>query len=126
MQEPCHLAHAQRIREAPRRLLRELPGIQLQEMDEPALCCGSAGVYNVVHPDHAGRLLERKIDAIARSGAPIVVTSNPGCHLQMQAGLRRAGVVVEVKHIADLLDEAYGGSAAGDVIEEHRRRRDEA
>jgi len=118
LQEPCHLAHAQRIREAPRTLLQSLPGVRLAEMAEPALCCGSAGVYNVLHRDRADTLQARKVKNVVASGAPVVVTSNPGCQLQLEAGLARAGATVRVRHIVDLLDEAYGGAAAGDVSEE--------
>lgn len=118
LQEPCHLAHAQRIREAPRALLRAVPGLTLVEMEEPALCCGSAGVYNVVHPREAKVLQQRKVARIHECGAPIVVTANPGCQLQMQAGLAEAGSDTRVLHIANLLDEAYGGAAADDVIGE--------
>jgi glycolate oxidase iron-sulfur subunit len=118
LQEPCHLAHAQRIREAPRALLRALPGVALAEMNEPALCCGSAGVYNILHRDRADTLQARKVANVVASGAPVVVTSNPGCQLQLEAGLARVGAAVRVRHIVDLLDEAYGGTAAGDVIEE--------
>jgi glycolate oxidase iron-sulfur subunit len=121
IQEPCHLAHAQRIREAPRTLLRAVPGLALVEMDEPALCCGSAGVYNVVQRERADTLQARKIQNVRASGAPIVVTSNPGCQLQLEAGLARAKLNVCVRHIVDLLDDAYGGAAAGDVVEEPAR-----
>jgi glycolate dehydrogenase iron-sulfur subunit len=121
LQEPCHLAHAQRIREAPRTLLRSLPGVTLAEMNEPALCCGSAGVYNVLHRDRAGTLQTRKVENIVATGAPVVVTSNPGCQLQLEAGLAQARAAVQVRHIVDLLDEAYGGAAAGDVLEEPAR-----
>lgn len=121
LQEPCHLAHAQRIREAPRRLLRGIPGLTLVEMEESALCCGSAGVYNVLHRKKAGMLQQRKVAGIERTGAPVVVTSNPGCQLQLEGGLAEASLNVRVRHIVDLLDEAYGGEAAGDVIEEPTR-----
>ncbi len=123
LQEPCHLAHAQRIREAPRALLKAVPGLSLVEMDEPALCCGSAGIYNVLHRDRADTLQARKIENVRTSGAPVVVTSNPGCQLQLEAGLAQAGLGgrVRVRHIVDVLDEAYGGASAGDVIEEPAR-----
>jgi glycolate oxidase iron-sulfur subunit len=120
LQEPCHLAHAQRIRAAPRRLLGRLHGVKLVEMPESALCCGSAGVYNVLHRERADTLMARKAANVARAGAPTVVTSNPGCQLQLEAGLAQAGLGAEVRvrHIVDLLDEAYGGERAGDVVEE--------
>ncbi len=121
LQEPCHLAHAQGIREAPRRLLRSIPGLTLVEMDEPALCCGSAGVYNVLHREKADALIARKVRSVEKTGAAIVATSNPGCQLQLQAGLAAAGVRTEVRHLVDLLDDAYGGASVGDVIEEAAR-----
>jgi glycolate oxidase iron-sulfur subunit len=111
-QDPCHLAYAQRIRHAPRRLLRSIPGLKFVEMEESALCCGSAGVYNVTHPAEAQALLARKVRAVHDTGAEIVVTANPGCLLQLQTGLRRAGSAVPVCHIVDLLDQAYQGPDA--------------
>ncbi|MGI8550556.1 MAG: (Fe-S)-binding protein, partial [Dehalococcoidia bacterium] len=109
LQEPCHLAHAQRIRAAPRRLLQEIPGLRLVEMEESALCCGSAGVYNVTQPQKSRELLARKLKHALATGAQTIVTANPGCHLQLEAGLRRTQAQVDVRHIVDLLDEAYHG-----------------
>lgn len=109
LQEPCHLAHAQRIREAPRKVLNAIPGLRLVEMNEPALCCGSAGIYNVTHPLQARELLGRKLQNIEEAGADTVVTANPGCLLQIDAGLRAAGSAIRICHIVDLLDQAYGG-----------------
>jgi glycolate oxidase iron-sulfur subunit len=106
-QDACHLAQAQRIKEPPRALLRQIPGLELVELREPNLCCGSAGVYNVTNPNEAGALRDRKVDHIRWSGAELVVTANPGCLLQLRAGLARdAGTKVEVKHLAELLDLA--------------------
>ncbi len=107
-QEPCHLAHAQRIREAPRMLLRALPGVRFVEMAESALCCGSAGVYNVTQAASAEALLRRKTAHLLATGADVVVTANPGCHLQLAAGLADSGSSMRVMHIIDLLDQAYG------------------
>ncbi|MBI4493180.1 MAG: 4Fe-4S dicluster domain-containing protein [Chloroflexi bacterium] len=107
-QEPCHLAHAQRVSAQPRALLRCLPGLTLLELPEATLCCGSAGVYNLTHPETSRALLQRKVAHILASGADLVVTANPGCLLQLQAGLREAGAQVEVRHIVDVLAEAYG------------------
>jgi glycolate oxidase iron-sulfur subunit len=107
-QEPCHLAHAQRISGAPRRLLARVPGLRLIEMQESSLCCGSAGIYNLTQPVMAARLQARKIANVLATGAQTVVTANPGCELQLRAGLRASGSKVQVKHIVDLLDEAYG------------------
>jgi glycolate oxidase iron-sulfur subunit len=110
-QEPCHLVHAQRISAAPRRLLALIPGLRFVEMDESAVCCGSAGIYNLTEPEMAARLQRRKVAAIARTGATIVVTANPGCAMQVTAGLREAGYRATVKHLVELLDEAYQGNS---------------
>jgi glycolate oxidase iron-sulfur subunit len=107
-QEPCHLAHAQRVSAAPRRLLAKIPGLRLVEMAESAVCCGSAGIYNLTQPLMAARLQKRKIENIERTGATIVATANPGCALQVSAGLRATGSNARVAHVVELLDEAYG------------------
>ena len=106
-QEPCHLVHAQRVAGAPRRLLARIPGLRFIEMDESAVCCGSAGLYNLTQPDMASRLLRRKIEAIERTGAGVVATANPGCAAQLAAGLRDAKSPATVKHVVELLDEAF-------------------
>ncbi|MGA8575611.1 MAG: (Fe-S)-binding protein [Candidatus Cybelea sp.] len=106
-QDACHLVHAQRVAGAPRRLLKTIPGVQLVELDESAVCCGSAGVYNLTQPEMADRLQRRKVDAIRRTGAAIVATANPGCAIQIEAGLREAHYPATVKHVVELLDEAY-------------------
>jgi glycolate oxidase iron-sulfur subunit len=106
-QEPCHLAHAQRVTGAPRRLLAQIPGLLLVEMDESAVCCGSAGIYNLTQPEMARRLGRRKVENALATGADIVATANPGCAMQLQWGLREAGATMKVKHIVELLDEAY-------------------
>jgi glycolate oxidase iron-sulfur subunit len=105
-QDACHLAHAQRVTSAPRDLIGRVPGVTLRDLPDKALCCGSAGVYNVTHPEMARILGDRKAEAVAETGASIMVTANPGCHLQMQASLSRAGSGVRVMHIVDLLDQA--------------------
>ncbi|HEY8741822.1 MAG TPA: heterodisulfide reductase-related iron-sulfur binding cluster [Chloroflexota bacterium] len=107
-QEPCHLAHAQRITVAPRRLMAAIPGLRLVEMEESSLCCGSAGIYNVTNPDFSQRLLERKLANALETGADTIVSANPGCIMQVASGLRRRGSPVKVQHLMDLLDEAYG------------------
>lgn len=105
-QEPCHLAHAQRITAQPRALLAKIPGLNLVEMNESSICCGSAGIYNLTEPEMAKRLQKRKIDNTIATQAQIVVTANPGCALQLCSGLRSAGSSIQVKHIIELLDEA--------------------
>jgi glycolate oxidase iron-sulfur subunit len=99
--------HAQRVAHAPRRLLRRVPGLRLIEMEESAVCCGSAGIYNLTEPEMATRLQRRKVAAIARTGATIVATANPGCAIQVAAGLRAARYTASVRHVVELLDEAY-------------------
>ena len=106
-QDPCHLAHAQRISAAPRAILRGIPGVTLVEMENSAMCCGGAGVYSAVQPLLSQRILSRKLDAIAVTGADEVITANPGCMLQLEQGLRAAGQRKPVRHMVDLLDEAY-------------------
>jgi glycolate oxidase iron-sulfur subunit len=101
--DACHLAHAQRITKAPRELVRAVAGKNLIDLPEADVCCGSAGTYNLTEPEMAGRLQRRKIDHILRTGADIVITSNPGCILQIRAGLAKAGSRVRVMHIADYL-----------------------
>ncbi|GBD22134.1 Lactate utilization protein A [bacterium HR28] len=106
-QEPCHLAHAQRITQQPRVLLRAIPQLRLVEMAESALCCGSAGIYNLLQPDMASALLERKLDNALATGAEVIVSANPGCMLQLEAGLRARGLRVPVLHLIEVLDRAY-------------------
>lgn len=107
-QDACHLAHAQRITRAPRELVRAAAGERFVEMPESDHCCGSAGSYNLTEPEMAARLQARKVRNILQSGADRVVTSNPGCLLQMRAGLRKAGADhIRVQHLADFLDEAW-------------------
>ncbi|MBI3970896.1 MAG: hypothetical protein HY332_06365, partial [Chloroflexi bacterium] len=105
-QEPCHLVHAQRICQQPRALLTSIPGLELREMAESTLCCGSAGVYSVTNPDTSRQLHQRKLDHALATGAQIIATANPGCLLQLQSGLTERGSSVEVKHIVELLDQA--------------------
>lgn len=109
LQESCHLVHAQRIREAPRQLLAMIPGLVLKDMARPELCCGSAGLYMLSQPEMASRLLDDKMRDVASTGATTIVTANPGCMMQLHRGLFRAGLQDqgEVKHVVELLDEAY-------------------
>jgi glycolate oxidase iron-sulfur subunit len=106
-QDSCHLAHGQRVRSAPRQLLAAIPGVTLHEMRGADLCCGSAGVYNVTQNEMSMRLLEGKMEAVEATGADVVATANPGCILQLQAGVRARGKGQRVVHVAELLDEAY-------------------
>jgi glycolate oxidase iron-sulfur subunit len=105
--DPCHLAHGQGVRAEVRRLLAGVPGLNLVELDEADFCCGSAGTYNLTEPVLAGRLLARKLDRIAASGAQVVAAANPGCLLQIRAGVIVRGLDVAVEHPIDLLAAAY-------------------
>jgi glycolate oxidase iron-sulfur subunit len=106
-QDACHLAHAQRITAPPRRLLSQIPGLRLVEMHESSMCCGSAGIYNVTQPEMAHRLGERKAVNVIDTQSQVVATANPGCALQMIAHLREKNSPIRVKHVIELLDEAY-------------------
>jgi glycolate oxidase iron-sulfur subunit len=108
-QEPCHLAHAQRVAVPPRALLQSIKGVELIEMKESSLCCGSAGIYNILRKDFADKLGDRKAANTAATGAATVMTANPGCYLQLRSTLKRRGADMDVQYIVELLDEAYGG-----------------
>lgn len=112
-QEPCHLAHAQRITVQPRTLLKAIPGLELREMHESSLCCGSAGIYNVTQPEMAAQLGARKVTNALATGAQVIATGNPGCALQLAGELRRRGEEVQVRYVVELLDESYRRGATG-------------
>ncbi|MDH3444252.1 MAG: heterodisulfide reductase-related iron-sulfur binding cluster [Deltaproteobacteria bacterium] len=106
-QDPCHLAHGQRIRNQPRSLLRAIPGLELKEMEGADHCCGSAGIYNITHPEMSRHLLEEKMRAVAATKAGAVVAPNPGCMLQLRNGARAFGPDLAVYHLMDLLEHSY-------------------
>lgn len=109
--DACHLAHAQRIVREPRQLIRRVAGTGFVELPESDVCCGSAGTYNLTEPAMAERLQSRKVENILKSGATVVVTTNPGCLLQIRAGLERAGANhIRVMHLADFLAESPASS----------------
>lgn len=105
--EPCHLAHGQKIREAPQELLRRLPGVTLVPLTEADWCCGGAGSYTVLQPDKSDLLLERKLGHIRDARPDVLVTGNPSCLMQIGMGLRRSGSPLELLHTMELLDRAY-------------------
>jgi glycolate oxidase iron-sulfur subunit len=107
-QHACHLGHAQRIQAEPRTLLAAVPGLQVTELPEQELCCGSAGVYNLLQPGLSGDLNRRKTALIMAAGVEAVVTANPGCYLQLAAGLRAHPAGVRLLHLAEVLARAYG------------------
>jgi glycolate dehydrogenase iron-sulfur subunit len=104
---PCHLHHAQRVTDAPMAMLRVIPGLELVSLPDADRCCGGAGIYNLVHPDIAAGVLRSKLENIGSTGAVLVATGNPGCHMQIGAGLVRSGSRVRCVHPVDLLDRAY-------------------
>jgi len=108
--DPCHVVHGQKIRTQPRVLLAQIPGLLVVELKESDWCCGSAGTYNLTQPEMASRLQARKIAHVKATGADAVVTANPGCIIQIAQGLAAEGSPVQVLHIVELLDQAYGGS----------------
>jgi glycolate oxidase iron-sulfur subunit len=107
--DACHLGHAQKVREAPRRLLSRIPGLKLVELPETELCCGAAGTYNLTEPEMAQRLSRRKLANILSTGAGLVVTANAGCMLQIAREARAQGHKLRVMHPMDLLDLSYRG-----------------
>lgn len=107
-QDSCHLAHAQRISEAPRQILRAIPGLELVEMEHADRCCGSAGVYSLTQAPMSLALLDSKMTEFRRSGAQYLATANPGCMSQLEAGLRRHRLSGRVVHVVELLARAYG------------------
>jgi glycolate oxidase iron-sulfur subunit len=111
--ESCHLCHGQKITKQPRELLRQIPGVKLVEMPESSWCCGSAGVYNITQPEMSMKLLERKMGNIAKTGAKCVANGNPGCSVQLEAGVRMRGSNTEITHPMTLLARAYRGDTAG-------------
>jgi glycolate oxidase iron-sulfur subunit len=107
--DACHLAHAQKIREAPRRLLAQIPGLVVKDLPEAELCCGAAGTYNLTEPEMAGRLARRKLKNILATGADLVITANAGCLLQIARESRHQGRPLTILHPIDLLDLSYRG-----------------
>jgi glycolate oxidase iron-sulfur subunit len=112
--EACHLAHAQGIRTEPRSMLRGIPGLRLVELTESDVCCGSAGIYNLLQPEMAGRLLARKVDRIREADTDFVAAGNIGCLLQIQLGLRQAGSRTLAVHPIELVDWALHGMPGGE------------
>jgi glycolate oxidase iron-sulfur subunit len=119
-QDSCHLAHGQKIKLAPRKLLRAVPGLQFIEMPGADLCCGSAGIYNVLQSEMADSILRRKMETINATGASVIVTANPGCMLQLAAGSRLYGNGQSVAHVVEVLDEAYRNFAGRALVKVSR------
>jgi len=107
--DACHLAHGQRVRSQPRALLAAIPGLTLVPLQESDFCCGSAGIYNLLHPEISREFLNRKLDRLAAIGADVVVAGNPGCLLQIAAGLRERRMPMRAAHTIEILDWSYRG-----------------
>jgi glycolate oxidase iron-sulfur subunit len=107
--DACHLGHAQGIRAQPRALLRGIPGLVVREIADPEICCGSAGIWNVLNPEPAAELGDRKARDVLATGAELLVTANPGCLMQVAAGVRRAGGQIALAHTAQVLDASIRG-----------------
>jgi glycolate oxidase iron-sulfur subunit len=112
--ESCHLKHGQKVSDAPREVLRAVPGLQLIELTEADWCCGSAGIYNITQPEMSMQLLDRKMSHVRATGAKIVATGNPGCAIQIAHGGQRADVPVQVVHPVSLLAAAYRAEKQGE------------
>jgi glycolate oxidase iron-sulfur subunit len=108
---PCHLVHGQRVDAAPRRLLGQIPGIELQVHDDPEGCCGAAGIYNLTHREMSRAVLDRKIRSLGAADPDYVATGNPGCLIQLRGGVATAGLKAAVVHPIELLDRAYAPHA---------------
>jgi glycolate oxidase iron-sulfur subunit len=105
--DPCHLLHGQRVKDEPRRLLRAIPGLELLDLKEADWCCGSAGIYNVLHPELSRQILQRKMQHLAAINPDVIATGNPGCLLQISAGAKAQGLPAPVVHPIDLMFRAY-------------------
>jgi glycolate oxidase iron-sulfur subunit len=108
--DACHLAHGQGIRSQPRALLAAIPDLQLREIAEPEICCGSAGVYNILNPQPARELGDRKAANILATGAQLLVTANPGCLMHVAAALARRGQQIALAHTVQVLDASIRGT----------------
>jgi len=106
--DACHLQHAQGVRAQPRRLLQGIPGIDVREIAESEICCGSAGIYNLLEPEAATELRDRKVQNIMRTEADVIVSGNPGCLLQIATGLEAAGRPLRIMHLVEVLDQSIG------------------
>lgn len=105
--DPCHLVHGQGVRDAPRRVLEAIPGLELVPHPDPTSCCGAAGIYSLTQPEMSQRVLDRKLDALAQVEVDFVASGNPGCMMQLERGLRERGMKARVVHPIELLDRAY-------------------
>ncbi|MBX9687217.1 MAG: (Fe-S)-binding protein, partial [Candidatus Obscuribacterales bacterium] len=103
----CHLFNVQKVKEQPLKLLKQIPGVKLIPLQDAEQCCGSAGIYNLLHTEMSLQVLERKMSCVQNTGAEILVTTNPGCLLQLEAGIEERKLPMKVYHLVELLDEAF-------------------
>lgn len=114
--DACHLGHAQGVRDQPRALLREIPGLELLEIPDAAICCGSAGIYNILNPEPAAELGETKARNILATGADLIVTANPGCMMQIATALERLGRPLPIMHTASIVDASIRGAGVDELL----------
>jgi glycolate oxidase iron-sulfur subunit len=119
--DACHLAHAQGVRAQPRALLRDIPGLQLREIPEGELCCGSAGIWNILFPEPARQLGDRKAGNVAATGAALLVTANPGCLMQIGSAFQRRGDRIGMAHTVEVIDASIRGLSPGALVGPERR-----
>jgi glycolate oxidase iron-sulfur subunit len=114
--DACHLAHAQGVRAQPRQALAAVPGLEVREVGEGEICCGSAGIYNLTEPGPASELGDRKAANVLATGAELLVTSNPGCLMQIRSAIERRGERLPVAHVAEVLDASIRGADPGSLL----------
>ncbi len=114
--DACHLAHAQGVRRQPRQALKQIPGMEVKEIREAEICCGSAGIYNMVEPEPAAELGERKANNVLATGADMIVTSNPGCTLQIQSSMEKMGRRMPARHPVEVLDASLRGGSVESLL----------
>ena len=104
--DACHLQHAQGVRAQPRRLLQQIPGVEVREIAESEICCGSAGIYNMLEPEAATQLRDRKVQNVLKTEADVIVSGNPGCLLQIATGLGTLGRPMRIMHLVEVIDQS--------------------
>jgi glycolate oxidase iron-sulfur subunit len=118
----CHLLHGQKAQAEPLRVLGAIPGLTLAPLEGSDVCCGGAGIYNLLEAELSSRVLEEKLRHIRETGAQILATGNPGCHMQIGAGARLAGTALGIVHPVELLDESYRRAGFYDAADDPARR----
>ena len=118
--DPCHLIHAQRVADAPRRVLQSIPGLALVSHDDPGACCGAAGIYNITQPEMSQAVLARKLASLKAADPDVIATGNPGCLMQIRSGVAKEGMRAEVLHPVELLDVAVSPAAKGGAARDAR------